>query len=269
MQIFSIALTGLRLAFRSHVILLAACCLLILALSVLLSAQFSGRQPSTVAMDIGLSVIRLLLPLALALITQELLSKEFERRYFLNTLSYPHTRHKILLGRLLAAALLLLVLLLVLAGTLALLTWLIEKSYSQGTPVLLGAPFIITIGFIGLDLLVLTAVAALLAVVATTSSFVLIGTFGFTLVARSFGTILELLTRNSAVVSDAENYRSSLGLLSYLLPDLSALDVRMIALYGRMEFLPADWPWLVLANLTYTAGFLGIAVWALQRKRFS
>jgi hypothetical protein len=149
------------------------------------------------------------------------------------------------------------------------LVWLIGQGYAQSTPVALDMNYLITIGFIGLDLLVLTAVATLLAVVASTPSFVLIGTFGFMLIARSFGAIVELLTRDASVIGDAESYRSSVNLLSYLLPDLGALDVRMITLYGKLELLPADWTWLVLSSLAYTVGLLALAVWALQRKRFA
>ncbi len=261
--------TGLRLAFHARFGWLTIGASILLILAVLLSAQFSGRQPATVALDVGLSLIRLLLPLMLVLMTQELLSREFDRRYFLNTLSYPHPRRSLLLGRFTTVALLTLGLLLVLAIALALMTRLIEQGYAQATPVALGFHYFVTISFIGLDLLLLTAVATLLAVVASTPSFVLIGTFGFMLVARTFSAIVELLTRNAGVVSDAESYRSGVGLLSYLLPDLGALDVRMITLYGKMELLPADWPWLVLSNLTYTAGLLALAVWALQRKRFA
>ena len=201
--------------------------------------------------------------------TQELLSREFDRRYFLNTLAYPHSRHNLLLSRFIAVSTLVLGLLLLVAGALAFLVWLINRGYAQSTPVALDHHYLITIAFIGLDLLLLTAIATLLAVVASTPSFVLIGTFGFMLIARSFGAIVELLTRSSFVVSDAESYRSGIGLLGYLLPDLGALDVRMITLYGKMELLPADWPWLVLSSLTYTAGLLALAVWALQRKRFA
>jgi len=261
--------TGLRLAFRARFAWLTSGSLLVLTIAVLLAAQFSGRQPATVAMDIGLSAMRLVLPLVLVLMTQELLSREFDRRYFLNTLSYPHPRHSLLLGRFSAVAGLTLCLLLLLAAALALLVWLIGQGYAQATPVALGSHYLTTIGFIAVDLLLLTAVASLLAVAASTPSFVLIGTVGFMLVARSFGAIIELLTYNTGVVNDADSYRSGLGLLGYLLPDLGALDVRMVALYGKMELLPSDWPWLLLSSLTYTAGLLSLAVWALQRKRFA
>lgn len=261
--------TSFQLAYRARFGWLATGSLVALLSTALLSAQFSGRQPATVALDTGLSVLRLLLSLVLVLMTQELLSREFDRRYFLNTLSYPHPRHSLLLGRFAAVAILTLGLLLLLAVALALLVWLIGQGYAQATPVALGSQYLVTIAFIGVDLLLLTAVASLLAVVASTPSFVLLGTFGFMLVARSFGAIVELLTRNTAVVTDAENYRSGIGLLGYLLPDLGALDVRMIALYGRMELLPADWPWLLLSCLVYTVGLLAMAVWALQRKHFA
>lgn len=261
--------TNFRLALRARFGWLAGGSLLVLYFAVMLSGHFSARQPATVALDIGLSVIRLLLPLVLVLLAQELLSREFDRRYFLNTLSYPHHRHSLLLGRFSTIAALTLGLLLFLGGALALSIWLIDQNYAQSTPVALGYHYLVTIVFIGLDLLVLTAFVTLLAVFASTPSFVLIGTFGFMLVARSFGAIVELLTRNTYVVSDSDSYRSGVGVLGYLLPDLGALDVREIALYGKMDFLPADWPWLVLSNLTYVVGLLALAVWALNRKRFA
>jgi Cu-processing system permease protein len=260
---------GLRLAVRARYLWLAGCSLLVLALAALLAAQFSGRQPATVALDVGLSVIRLLLPLVLVLMSQELLSREFDRRYFLSSLTYPRPRHRLLLGRFLAIVGLTFGLLLIMALLLAFIVGFVEQDYTQSTPVALGYHYLLTVGFIGVDLLLLTALASLLAVVASTPSFVLIGTFGFMLVARSFAAIVELLTRDTTLVGSAESYRSGIGLLGYLLPDLGALDVRTLALYGKMEFLPSDWPWLLLSCLAYTVGLLALAVWALQRKRFA
>ena len=149
------------------------------------------------------------------------------------------------------------------------LVGLIGGVYPQATPVAMGQPYLIVIAFMALDLLVLAALATLLAVVASTPSFVLIGTFGFMLVARSYGAIVDLLSRDAGLVSNAEGYRASLGVLGYLLPDLGALDLRMLALYGKPEFLPADWPWLLLSNFGYAFSLLALAVWALQRKRFA
>ncbi len=263
---FSIAL---RLALKAKFAWMSAGVLLVVALATLLSAYFGGRQPAVVALDVGISTIRLLVPLLAVLLVQELLSREFDKRYYLNSLTYPKARSSLLLGRFAALLAMLLGLLLALGLLQVLLVDVIGGIYPQATPVAMGPLYLTVIAFMALELLVLAALATLLAVVASTPSFVLIGTFGFLLVARSYGAIVEMLSQNAGLVSDAEGYRAGLGMLGYLLPDLGALDIRMLALYGKPEFLPTDWPWLLLSSLAYAVALLALAVWALQRKRFA
>ncbi len=234
-----------------------------------MSAQFSARQPATIALDTGLSLLRLALPLLAVLLLQELLSREFDRKLYLSSLTYPRPRHHFLLGRVAAIAVLLLGLLVILAAVLAGLTTWIGHDYAQATPPDLGLPYLVTIAFIALDLLVILSIGTLIAVATTTPSFVLIGTLGFVLVARSYSAIVALLTRDATLVSNADSYQSSLSLLGYLLPDLAALDVRMISLYGQWQFLPEDWALRVLATLAYAAALLALAVWTLKRKQFA
>lgn len=234
-----------------------------------MASVFSGRQPATIALDVGLSLIRLTVPFLAVLQLQELVTREFDRRFFLASMTYPRPRYQFLLGRLLALGGTVTVLVVTLAAALAALVAWIATGYAQATPVALGLPYWITIAFILLDLFVILALGALLAVVASTPSFVLIGTLGFMLVARSYSTIVALLEREAWLVSNAEAYHGSLGLLAYVLPDLAALDVRMIALYGQMSLLPAQWPWHLGSALAYGVGLVGAAVWALSRKRFA
>lgn len=154
---------------------------------------------------------------------------------------------------------------LLLAGLVA---W-VANSYTQATPPSLGLPYVVTIAFIALDLLVVLAIGTLIAITTTTPSFVLIGTLGFTLAARSYSAIVALLTRDSTLVGDTDTYQSSLSLLGYLLPDLAALDVRMISLYSDWQFLPDDWPLRVISSLAYAAALFALSVWALNRKKLS
>ena len=267
-SLFCDSMIGLRLAIKARFIYMVCGVQLVVVFAFLLSAYFGGRQPVTVALDVGISTIRLLLPLLLVLLIQELLSREFDRRCYLSSLTYPRARYSFLLGRFAAVLAIVLGGMLASGGVLVGLVPLISSAYFQATPVALGQPFVIVLSFIGLDLAVLAAVATLLAVVASTPSFVLIGTLGFMLVARSYGAIIELLTQQAGLVGNAENYRTGLGVLGYFFPDLGALDVRMLALYGRQEFLPSDWLWLLLGNLAYVIVLLALAVWFLQRKRF-
>lgn len=260
-------LIGIRLAVRARFLWISLCGLLLLVVAAMLGAQFSGRQSATIALDVGISVIRFALPVVGVLLLQELLSKEFDRKLCLTTLTYPRPRYQFLLGRIAAIALLLLGLLAVLAAPLAgLALWI---GHAQATPPDLGLPYLVTLAFIALDLLVVLAIGTLIAVTATTPSFVLIGSLGFMLVARSYAAIVALLTRDSTLVGNADTYQSSLRLLGYLLPDLAALDVRMISLYGQWQFLPEDWALRMVSALTYAAALLSLAVWALNRKKFA
>lgn len=268
MSIFYDLVTALRLALKTKFTFTVVGISVIAALAMVLSAYFGGRQPSTIAMDVGLSSMRLLLPLVVVLLVQELFSREFDKRYFLTSLTYPHPRHQFLIGRIGAIALLLLSLLILLAALLAGITAWIGQGYAQATPPDLRLPYVVTIAFIALDLLVVLAIGTLIGVTTTTPSFVLIGTLGFMLVARSYSAIVALLTRDSTLVGNADSYQSSLSLLGYLLPDLGALDVRMISLYGDWQFLPDDWPLRVVSTLAYAAALFALSVWALNRKKF-
>lgn len=260
---------GLRLALRARFVSISFWLMVSVLGVAWMAAQFSGRQPATVALDVGLSVIRLALPVIGILLLQELVSREFDRRLFLTSLTYPRPRHRFLLGRLLSVGALLAALLVALGASLsALVAWL-AAGYDQATPVALGWPYWLTLCFVLVDLFVILAMGALLAVVAVTPSFVLIGTLGFMLVARSFSTIVQMLQRQTWLVQDAETYSSSLGVLGYLLPDLAALDVRMIALYGQMNLLPTQWPWHLAGALAYGVALVGLAVWALKRRRIA
>lgn len=269
MRFFPDVLTGLRLALRAHFLAISFWAVAVLVFAAWMVSQFSGRQPATVALDAGLSMIRLFLPVVGVLLLQELLSREFDRRLFLSSLTYPRSRHFFLLGRLFSVLILLGGLLLVLAGALAGVVGWVASGYEQATPVALGLPYWISIAFVMVDLFVLVALGTLLAVVASTPSFVLIGTLGFMLVARSFSSIVALLQRESWLVEGAETYQSSLGLLGFLLPDLAALDVRAIALYGQMDLLPQQWAWHLATALAYGVALVALAVWALARKRFA
>lgn len=260
---------GMRLIIRARFISISVWLLASLTLVVLLAAQFSGRQPATVALDVGISTIRLALPIVIVLLAQELFSREFDRRYFLTTFAYPRSRNLMYLGRFAAMFTMTLTLLATMTSLLAIMIWLVGRGYAQATPVALDHHYVLTIGFIAIDLFVISSLASFLAIIASTPSFVLIGTLGFMVVARSFSNIIMLLTEQYWLVSSPEIYRESLGFLGYLLPDLGALDIRAITLYGTMDFLPSEWPALLLTMLSYSGIFIGASLLALQRKRFS
>lgn len=263
-------ITGLWLAWRARLFTVLFWIGVVLVVAVLLAAQFSGRQPATVALDIGLSVIRLGLPLLIILLVQELFTREFDRRYYLTSLTPPQPRYRFLLGRFSALIALTLGAVIILGIILAaLIAYLSHYGYQQSTSVNLGIPYVVTLLFAIIDLFVIASLALVISIVAVTPSFVLIGTLGFLLVARSYSGIITLLKNEQYVVDNPEFYQSSLSILYYLLPDLGALDVRRISLYDKWEFLPTDWPGLLVTTLSYALALLALSIWLFKRKQFN
>lgn len=259
---------ALKVLFRARFLSFLFWLSVLLITLVLMAAQFSARQPQTVGLDVGISFVRLALPFLSVFWLQELLSREIDRKYFLISMAYPRPRYLYFLARAVAVFVLLFSVLTILAGLLAVVVHLVGQSYMQSTPVSLGKYYWLTIAFLGLDLGVVAAMGALLAVVAVTPSFVLIGMFGFMVAARSFSPIVALLASDGSLVRGGDAYKTSLDFLGYVLPDLAALDVRMAALYGQGIFIPDDWVVRVVSVVVYGAALLLIAIWAQSRKQF-
>lgn len=268
---FADAAIAFRLEVRAGFLPIAGGLLLALAVVTVLASLYSARQSATVALDVGISFVRFALALVSIILVQDMVVREFERRYYLGSLAYPRARSQFLCGRYFAAVILVAVLLILLGCVLAATVAIVGKDYAQVTPVGLGWPLVLTFAFVFVDLLVVLAIATFLAVVAATPGFMLIGTVGFVLIARSYGAIIELLNVSGDLVAkfaNPEAYRNSLSLLDYLLPDLGSLDVRMVALYGQMSMLPADWHWRVFAAVSYAVAVLALSIWILNRREF-
>lgn len=258
---------AIRIALRAKFVLYVLFGAIFMATCALLASEFSGRQPATIGLDVGISVIRIVLPVISSLIIQEVLSKELDRKYFLSSLTYPRPRHLFLFGRVLSVITLLLITLLVFGLSLALLVEWISEKYAQATPPSVGLPYIITLAFITFDTITLIAVGTLISVCASTPSFVLVGTFGFMLIARTFSPIIDLISQNSSLVGDAETYSSALYAIGYFFPDLAALDVRAISLYDKISLLPSDWEVRLTGIIAYSVFLFSASIWVINRKQ--
>lgn len=271
MRFHNYVLVSLRLSLRYHYFLFASGFALAVMLAALMAAQFSGRQPATVALDVGISVVRLCVPFWTVFLVQELLHREFDRRLFMTSLTYPLSRLAWLYSRVVVVLGLGWLMQLALFGLLQIEVLWISGWYAQSAQVADGLQFWAAVLPQLLDLAVLVGVAVLLGVTASTSSFVLLGTLGFMLLARSYADVVALLTRSPWVVGDAvaEDYRGGIGALFYLLPDLGGLDLRDVALYSTWKLVPENFHWLLVSAVMYLGFFLVISALALQRKKMA
>ncbi|MBL0075835.1 MAG: hypothetical protein IPP41_07835 [Rhodocyclaceae bacterium] len=259
---------ALRLIIRSRVVLIAVIVGSILCGVAWLAGQFSPRQPATVALDVGLSFIRVVLPTLALLQIQDLVAREVERRLVLTSLTYPHSRSEFLLARFGAVVLVALVTCLFFSALLAGAVSWVASVYPQATNVSLGPAFVFTSVLVWFDVTVVVAFGLVLATVATTPHLVFVGGIGFMIIARSASTIIQLLETDRDVVRGAEWYHQGLQWVQWIVPDLAMLDVRPAALYNKLEFIGPS-PWILMAMPTaYVVVLLVIACAGFSRRRF-
>lgn len=217
----------------------------------LLAAEFSGRQPTTVALDVGLSGLRFAMLVLVLLWVQDLFARDIERKTVYFVLAYPVSRWQYLCSRFFTVGLLSLAALTLIGG----LLWLLlqhERDYAQLRPVALGSKYLLVMAAIWIDAMVICSVALLLACLSTTPFLPLILGFAFGIAARSLGPTLEYLRGERSDPTSASLFSPVLEYSFVWLPDLSRLDWRPLALYD----LAIPWSNLAMAVLSAT-GFMG------------
>lgn len=227
------ALSGLRSGIRGRSFQAVFVLGLVLIGVAFLAGYFSPRQPKTVALDVGLSGVRVSLVLLGLFWVQELVAKEIEQRTVLFSLSYPVPRAAFVIGRFIA-----IVILLALAATAFGLALLLAVLYAGGLyvqefGVLLGLPFATTMCGLLIDVLVVAAFALFLATLSTTPVLPLALGAAFAVAGKALGPTVDYL--RSGADGD-EKMVAQFGPLAesvqLVLPDLSRLDWREWPLYG-------------------------------------
>lgn len=234
-----------------------------------LSASFSPRQPLTVALDVGLSGLRVSLVLFAITLVQDLVGREIEQRSVVLTLSYPTSRSAYLIGRYLGV----LGLVAVAATILGMLLWIAVMMsglhYEQQFRVELGLPFWVAVFGVWLDVAVVAAFTLWIATLSTVTMLPLALGAVFAIGGRSLGAVFDFVSKGAEGQVDlAARYGPLLEVIRWVLPDLSRLDWRAWPMYG----LAPDTPTIGLAGLmavAYAILMIGLAIHAFARREFS
>ncbi len=234
-----------------------------------LAAEFSGRQPATVALDVGLTGVRFVLFLMVLFWCQELVAREIERRTVFLSLAYPAPRASYLLGRYFGMVLLILAALVVLGVLLYITTRLAALDYLASRSVNLSFGYLITLVYIALDVCVVTAFTILISAFSTTPllPFALGGAFA--VAAHGIGPALDFLAdKNSGASGHAATLGPIVNSIRWILPDLSKLDIRPLALYDVWPSTASLMYPLVMA-LAYIGIMLALAVVVFRKREFA
>ena len=232
-----------------------------------LSAFFSPRQPRTVALDVGLSGLRVSLILFSLFWIQELVGREIERRSVLFALTYPVPRSRYLIGRYfgvlglvgLAALLLGMLLWAVVLG--------VSPHYDQVFPVALGLPFWLTVFGLWVDAAVVAAFALWVSTFSTVPMLPLGLGLAFAVGGKSLGAVAEYLAHGADGDLELMRFAPIVNAIQWVLPDLSRLDWRAWPMYS----LPPDGQAMALGlvmAVSYTALLLSLAVISFTSREF-
>lgn len=232
-----------------------------------LSAAFSPRQPRTVALDVGLSGLRLTLILFALFWVQELVGREIERRTVLFSLTYPVARGSYILGRYLGVISLVGLAALLLGMLLWAVVLITGGNYEQGFAVAPGIPFWLTVFGLWVDAMVVTAFALWISTFSTVPMLPLALGLAFAAGGKSLGAVAEYLGKGAE--GDAELMRLApvIDVIQWVLPDLSRLDWRAWPMYGVAPGGTAMWLSLALAA-SYALLLVALAVISFSRREF-
>lgn len=249
MKVVAVAGVTLREALRRKLqVNLLLFALLLLLVSAVVSSLTLGEM-HRIAADLGLTAMEAMGSLIAVFLGAGAVAGDVERRALYPLVAKPISRAEYLLGRYLGLAATLLLNLAVMAVTLAAVLVLVDGSARP-----LDLAFLAAVGGIGVQFLVIAAIAVLFSAV-TTTTLAAIFALSLTVAGRLSNDLRTLWTSDGAVVGRA---------IWYLLPNLSALSLNEQVVYRTPP--PAS-VWLAVVHaVLYAAAALALAASIFERR---
>lgn len=249
LTIMSITLKGIFRDRVFHGILMVA---FILPLVPAIS-QLSMRQVTELSITLSLSLISFIMLLLAVFLGGTALWKDIERRYTYSVLSLPVTRSAYLLGRFLGNAVFLLITAIVLGCVAVAVVWLVAGASPPDRPVV-WINFVMAVFFDALKYILLVAIAVLFSTVSSSFFLPIFGAISIFLVGSSAQQVYDYV--NSPQAKDLSLLvRKSASMLYYVLPNFSAFNLKVNAIYG----LPLSAGGVVL-SIIYASVYGGIVL---------
>ena len=241
---FDIVRVTLKGIFRDRVFhgILVAAFLLPLVPAV---SRLSMRQVTELSVTLSLSLISFILLLLAVFLGGTSLWKDMERRYTFSVLALPIPRTSYLLGRFIGVALFLLLTALLLGCLAGCVVLFVSGNFPPDRPVVWGN-ICLAVVFDALKYILLVAVAVLFSTVSTSFFLPIFGTISVFLVGNASQQVYDYVHSQAGQVLPPL-VRVCASALYYLLPNFSAFDLKVNAIYG----VP-----LALNGIALTLGYL-------------
>jgi Cu-processing system permease protein len=258
-SIIGITLKGI---FRDRVFqgIVAASLLFLVVPSI---STLSMRQVTELSITLSLSLVSFIMLLLAVFLGGTALWKDMERRYTFSVLSLPISRSSYLLGRFAGISIFLLITAAILGVVALLVVFLVSGSYPPDRPVSWGM-IVAAVGFDAAKYIFLTAFGVLFSSISTSFFLPVFGSIATFLVGSATQQAYDYVC-SPAGKSVAPLVREGAKALYYLLPNFSAFDLKVNAIYA----LPPDCRglWLTAGYFVVYTGFVLTAAAALFSRR--
>lgn len=241
----------------------------IMALGVLFlfipsAASLSMRQVTELSITLSLSLISFILLLLSVFLGATSIWKDMERRYTFSVLSLPISRSSYILGRFLGLALFLVLTSAVLGAVSLLVVKIASGIYPPDRPVV-WSWMLLAVLFATLKYILLVGIAMLLSTVSTSFFLPVFGTICIFLSSGVSQQVYEFVNSPAAAKTVAPAIKPLVTMVYYLLPNFSAFDLKVNAIYGIAPNLGGLW--LTFGYFcAYTALLLGAAALLFNRR---
>jgi len=214
-------------------------------------ASLSMRQVTELSILLSLTLISCIQLLLAVFLGGTLIWKDIERRYAFSVLSLPISRTTYIFGRFVSVALFLLLIAAIMGGAALLVIKASSGIYAPDRP-LAWLTIVLAIFMDTLSHILLVAVAMALSTVSTSFFLPIFGTISALVAGNLMQQVHEYL--QTAVAADTAPVIKGAGsLLYYLLPNLSAFDIKINAIYS----LPVN-PQGILLTILYCAAYSAV-----------
>jgi ABC-type transport system involved in multi-copper enzyme maturation permease subunit len=232
----------------------------------LIFSQMFAHDISKVSVDLGLSTVSLSGLAIIFFMGINLLAKDFEKRTIYMILSRPLSRWQYVLGKFFGLALM--------VGTSAIILGLVVAAGVKFSMMMAPAfipvnyswhVFILSICFIYLSLMILTALSQLFTCLTTSSYIALL----LTACTYFIGQNVEFMQKSFLSDGDVNIiYYYFIKIITWIIPNLQAFDLKAAAGYG----LPLEFPaliWTAVYGLCYIGIILCLTISVFQRRELS
>lgn len=226
-------------------------------------SSLSMRQVTELSISLSLSLLSFTLLLLSIFLGGTSLWKDIERRYTFSVLSLPLKRSSYLLGKFFGIAGFILLTTVILGLVAGAVIWSTAGAHPPLRPIV-WTNVVLAFVFCSMKYILVIAVSFLVSAVSTSFFLPIFGTITLFIVGSATQEVYDYL-HSSSLQTVAPVVRNVANILYYILPNFSAFDFEVNAVYGISPS-PSGMIWTSVYFLIYTAVLLTLATIILSRR---